>query len=115
MLTREWAKKLVGQNTEVYSMTPGFVPKTGLFRDQSFINKTIINILGAIGGRTTAKGAESIVWLATEEKIPGNNGGYFKDEKEVRCKFSNAEKEKKLWNLCESYLNSNYKMSKKAG
>ncbi len=113
MLTREWAKNLKKNNIRVYSMTPGFVPKTGLFRDQNFINKGIIKILGSLGGRTISRGSETIVWLASEEN-PGTNGGYFKDKKEVSCKFSNPAKEKELWELCESYLSDEFKISKKS-
>jgi len=104
MLTREWAKRLLDKNIPIYSMTPGWVPNTDLFREQSTFNKAVIKTVGVVGGRTVEQGADTIVWLASEDKIPGNNGGFFKDRKELACQFKNPEEEKRLWDVCESFL-----------
>lgn len=104
MLTREWAKQLHDKNIPVYSMTPGWVPNTDLFREQSTLNKAVIKTVGIVGGRSVEQGADTIVWLASSDKIDGNNGGFFRDRKELPCKFNNPEEEKKLWNLCEKLL-----------
>jgi NAD(P)-dependent dehydrogenase (short-subunit alcohol dehydrogenase family) len=106
MLTREWAKHLMGKNIFVYSMTPGWVPNTDLFREQSTLNKAVIKTVGVIGGRSVEQGADTIVWLASIDKIPGSNGGFFKDRKELICQFNNPENEKRLWDICENYLNN---------
>jgi len=79
MLTREWAKHLIGKNISVYSMTPGWVPNTDLFREQSTFNKAVIKTVGAVGGRSVEQGADTIVWLASRDKIDGSNGGFFRD------------------------------------
>jgi NAD(P)-dependent dehydrogenase (short-subunit alcohol dehydrogenase family) len=105
MLTREWAKNLQSKNISVYSMTPGWVPNTDLFREQSTFNKAVIKTAGVVGGRSVEKGADTIVWLASTDKVPGSNGGFFRDRKEKICSFNNPENEKKLWNICESLLN----------
>lgn len=104
MLTREWARQLENYGIKVYSMTPGFIPSTDLFRDQNFIGKAFLKLFGLIEGRTIQQGADTIVWLASTEKIPGSNGGFFKDRKEEKCKFFNPDEEKKLWNKCEEIL-----------
>ena len=104
MLTRAWAKYLENDNVYVYSMTPGFVPQTDLFREQSSGNKFFLNTFSLVGGRSVKQGADTIVWLATNEKFPLNNGGFFKDRKVVHCVFSNPENEQKLWDTCEQYL-----------
>jgi hypothetical protein len=75
-----------------------------LFREQSTFNKAVIKTVGVVGGRTAEQGADTIVWLASEDKIPGNNGGFFKDRKELACQFKNPEEEKRLWDVCESFL-----------
>jgi retinol dehydrogenase 12 len=106
MLTREWAKHLMGKNIFVYSMTPGWVPNTDLFREQSTLNKAVIKTVGVVGGRSVEQGADTIVWLASIDKIPGSNGGFFKDRKELICQFNNPENEKRLWDICENYLNN---------
>jgi len=105
MLTREWAKRLVDKNISVYSMTPGWVPSTDLFREQSTFNKAVINTVGALGGRSVEQGADTIVWLASIDKVGGSNGGFFRDRKELNCHFKSPEEEKKLWDICESFLN----------
>jgi NAD(P)-dependent dehydrogenase (short-subunit alcohol dehydrogenase family) len=104
MLTREWAKKLIKENISVFSMTPGFIPKTDLFREQKTGNKVILNTFGIVGGRTIEQGADTIVWLASSHKIPGSNGGFFKDRKEHKCGFTNPTEEKGLWDICEKFL-----------
>jgi retinol dehydrogenase-12 len=106
MLTREWAKNLQSKNISVYSMTPGWVPNTDLFREQSTFNKAVIKTVGAVGGRSVEQGADTIVWLASRDKIDGSNGGFFRDRIEKKCGFTNPADEKKLWDICENYLNN---------
>jgi NAD(P)-dependent dehydrogenase (short-subunit alcohol dehydrogenase family) len=104
MLTREWAKNLQSKNISVYSMTPGWVPNTDLFREQSTFNKAVIKTVGVLGGRSVEQGADTIVWLASSEKIVGSNGGFYRDRKELSCQFNKPEEEKKLWDICEQLL-----------
>ena len=105
MLTREWAKFLSGKNISVYSMTPGFVPGTDLFREQRSGSKFILNTFGLVGGRSIEQGADTIVWLASSENIPGSNGGFFRERKEKMCSFNKPENEKKLWDICQRLIN----------
>ena len=109
MLTREWAKRLVDKNISVYSMTPGWVPNTDLFREESAFSKAVIKTAGVVGGRSVERGADTIVWLSSSNKIDGNNGGFFKDRKELHCQFKNSEEEKKLWDKCENLLKNETK------
>lgn len=104
MLTREWARRLENDNIVVYSMTPGFIPSTDLFRNQNVVGKLLLKLFGLIEGRTIQQGADTIVWLASTEESPGNNGGFFKDRKEEKCKFFNPVEEKKLWDKCEEIV-----------
>jgi len=104
MLTREWAKILEKDNVSVYSMTPGFIPDTELFREQNVVGKFLIKVFALIEGRTIEEGADTIVWLASAEKIIGSNGGFFNQRKEEKCKFNNPEDERRLWDKCEEYL-----------
>lgn len=105
MLTREWARRLEKNNISVYSMTPGFIPDTELFREQNVAGKLLLKMFALIEGRTIEEGADTIVWLATADKIEGSNGGFFNQRKEEKCKFNNPDEEKKLWDKCESFLN----------
>lgn len=108
MLTREWARRLEKDNISVYSITPGFVPTTELFREQNVVGKFLLKIFALIEGRTIEEGADTIVWLASADKIEASNGGFFNQRKEEKCKFNNPEEEKKLWDKCEEFLSEVY-------
>jgi retinol dehydrogenase-13 len=104
MLTREWARRLEKDNISVYSLTPGFIPDTDLFREQNVVGKFLIKVFALIEGRTIQEGADTIVWLASTDKINGSNGGFYNQRKEEKCKFNNPGDEKKLWDKCEEFL-----------
>jgi retinol dehydrogenase 12 len=106
MLTREWARRLDKDNILVYSMTPGFIPDTELFREQNLAGKFLLKMFALIEGRTIQEGADTIVWLTSSDKITGSNGGFFNQRKEEKCKFNNPAEEKKLWDKCEELLNT---------
>ena len=106
MLTREWARRLEKDNISVYSMTPGFIPDTELFREQNLAGKLLLKMFALIEGRTIQEGADTIVWLASSDKINGRNGGFFNQRKEEKCKFNNPVNEHKLWDKCEELLNT---------
>jgi retinol dehydrogenase-13 len=104
MLTREWARRLEKDNISVYSLTPGFIPDTELFREQNIAGKFLLKAFALIEGRTIQEGADTIVWLASTDKINGSNGGFYNQRKEEKCKFNNPADEKKLWDKCEEFL-----------
>lgn len=104
MLTREWARRLEKDNISVYSLTPGFIPDTELFREQNIVGKFLLKAFALIERRTIQEGADTIVWLASAETINGSNGGFYNQRKEEKCKFNNPADEKKLWDKCEEYL-----------
>lgn len=52
MLTREWARRLEKENISVYSLTPGFIPDTELFREQNAVGKFLLKAFALIEGRT---------------------------------------------------------------
>jgi retinol dehydrogenase 12 len=106
MLTREWARRLETDNISVYSMTPGFIPDTELFREQNVVGKFLIKVFALIEGRTIEEGTDTIVWLASAEKVTGSNGGFYNQRKEEKCKFNNPIEEKRLWEKCEELLNT---------
>lgn len=105
MLTREWARRLTKENISVYSLTPGFIPDTELFREQNVVGKLLLKVFALIEGRTIEEMADTIVWLASSEIINGTNGGFYNQRKEEKCKFNNPEDERRLWDACEVFLN----------
>lgn len=111
MLTREWARRLEKENISVYSLTPGFIPDTELFREQNAVGKFLLKAFALIEGRTIEEGADTIVWLASAEKIIGSNGGFYNQRKEEKCKLNHPEDERKLWDKCEEFLSVVNKIS----
>jgi retinol dehydrogenase-12 len=104
MLTREWARRLAKDNIAAYSLTPGFIPDTELFREQTVAGKFLLKVFALIEGRTIEQGADTIVWLASSERVNGTNGGFFNQRKETKCTFNNPEDERRLWDACEVFL-----------
>lgn len=104
MMTRAWARRAETDRVSVYSVTPGFIPATDLFRDQTPANKLFLRMLALFIGRTVQQGADTVTWLATTDTVPCSNGGFLKERKEVRCEFLNPETEMRLWDKCEAFL-----------
>jgi NAD(P)-dependent dehydrogenase (short-subunit alcohol dehydrogenase family) len=104
MMTRAWARRAEIDHVSVYSMTPGFIPGTDLFREQTPGNKFFLRTLALFIGRTVQQGADTVIWLATSDTVRGSNGGFFKERKEATCEFLNPETEMRLWDKCEEFL-----------
>ncbi|MCK7526173.1 MAG: hypothetical protein MZV64_55500 [Ignavibacteriales bacterium] len=45
------------------------------------MGKFLLKAFALIEGRTIEEGADTIVWLASAEKINGSNGGFLQSEK----------------------------------
>jgi retinol dehydrogenase-13 len=104
MLTRAWARRGDKDGVAMYSVTPGFVPSTSLFREQTRGAKVLLKALAPLIGRSVARGADTIVWLASTPSPPGPSGAFFKDRREVACEFNDPAHEGRLWEMCEKLL-----------
>lgn len=90
MLTWAWAKRLEDSNVTANAMTPGAV------------DTPLLHALAPkYPGRSTAKGADTAIWLATSDEIAAINGRYWSDRTELPCEFEGDEDEEPLWELCE--------------
>ena len=49
------------------------------------------------GGRTSADGADTAVWLASAPELERVTNKFFEDREEVECQFRNKKDEEKLW------------------
>ena len=90
MLTWALAKRLEGTNVTANAMTPGAV-------DTPLLRAVAPNY----PGRSTAKGADTVIWLATSPEVAGITGRYWSDRTEEPCEFEGDEDEEPLWELCE--------------
>jgi len=90
MLTWAYARRFEGTSLTANAMSPGAVD-TPLLRA----------LAPGMKGRTTEKGAETAVWLATSPDVAGLSNRLWFDKAERVCKFHNPEQEEKLWAICE--------------
>jgi NAD(P)-dependent dehydrogenase (short-subunit alcohol dehydrogenase family) len=90
MLTWAYARRLEGTTVSANSMSPGAV------------STPLLHALApGMKGRTTEKGAETAVWLATSTDVAGLSNRLWFDKAERVCKFHHPEQEEKLWKICE--------------
>jgi NAD(P)-dependent dehydrogenase (short-subunit alcohol dehydrogenase family) len=58
-------------------------------------------LIPGMAGRSTPKGAETGVWLATSREVEGVTGRFWSDRRELPCKFHDPVQEEALWKLAE--------------
>lgn len=103
LLTWAMARRLYGSDVTVNAMTPSLIPTTGLFRHAE--PDRVKELTQRAGGRTAAKGADTLIWLASDPALEGVTNKFFQDREEEECKLRNKEDEEKLWKTCEGYVN----------
>jgi hypothetical protein len=85
-------------------MTPGLITETGLYRNAE---PELVNRLTQYsGGRTSAQGADTAVWLASSPDVEGVTSKFFEERAEHACEFRNKKAEEKLWGICEGLVNT---------
>ena len=101
LFTKELAKKLEGTSVTANCLHPGFV-NTGFSRNNGIIGKLIMALTWPVQ-RNSAKGAETIVWLATSDAARQHHGEYL-----YNCRLGRLTKAAKheddaarLWALSE--------------
>jgi NAD(P)-dependent dehydrogenase (short-subunit alcohol dehydrogenase family) len=103
LLTWALARRLEGTGVTANAMTPGLITETELYRNA---NPELVQRLTQFsGGRTSAQGADTAVWLASDPEMQGVTNKFFEDREEHECEFRNTEAEEKLWRICEDFVN----------
>lgn len=105
MLTWALARRLEGTGVTANAMTPGLITETELYRNAE--PELIKRLTQYSGGRTSAQGADTAVWLASDPEMQNISGKFFEDREEQECEFRNEKNEEKLWKICEEMLNRN--------
>lgn len=103
MLTWALARRLEGTGVTANAMTPGLITETELYRNAT--SDLVQRLTKISGGRTSAQGADTAVWLAGDSTTQKVSGKFFEERKEVECEFRNTEAEEKLWRICEDLVN----------
>ena len=103
MLTWALARRLEGTNVTANAMTPGLITETKLYRNAE--PELIKRLTQYSGGGTSAQGADTAVWLASDPEMENVSGKFFEDREEQECEFRNKKNEEKLWRICEELVN----------
>jgi NAD(P)-dependent dehydrogenase (short-subunit alcohol dehydrogenase family) len=103
MLTWALARRLEGNGVTAIAMTPGLITETGLYRNAA--PELVDRLTQYSGGRTSAQGADTAVWLASSAEMEGVSGKFFEEREEQPCEFRNKKAEEKLWHICEGLTN----------
>lgn len=102
MLTWALARRLEGSRVTANAMAPGLITETRLYRSAPL---ELVNRLKQYsGGRTSAQGADTAVWLASSPEIEGVSGKFFEEREVIRCQFRNKKAEEKLWDVCKELV-----------
>lgn len=107
LLTWALARRLKGSGVTGNAMTPGLITETRLYRNAPA--ELVQRLTQYSGGRTSAQGADTAVWLASVPELEGVSGKFFEDREEQECEFRNKKNEEKLWKICEELANDNSK------
>jgi NAD(P)-dependent dehydrogenase (short-subunit alcohol dehydrogenase family) len=102
MLTWAFARRLDGSGVTANAMTPGLITETGLYRNAE--PELITRLTQYSGGRTSAQGADTAVWLASSPEVEGVSGKFYVERKIHACQFRNKKNEEKLWGICEGLV-----------
>ncbi len=103
LFTWALARRLKGSGLTVNAMTPGLITETGLYRNAA--PELVQRLTQYSGGRTSAQGADTTVWLASSPEVEGVSSKFFEERKELPCEFRNKRAEEKLWRICEGLVN----------
>ena len=97
------ARRLEGGALTANAMAPGLITETELYRNAPPALMQRLNQYS--GGRTSAQGADTAVWLASSSGLDGVTGKFFENRQEIPCEFRNFENEEKLWRICTGLVN----------
>ena len=103
LLTWAFARRLKDTNVTINAMTPGLITETELYRNAE--PELIQRLTQYSGGRTSAQGADTALWLASAPEVQGVTNKFFVDRAELACEFRNKSAEEKLWRICASLVN----------
>ncbi|HEX4113869.1 MAG TPA: SDR family oxidoreductase [Stellaceae bacterium] len=97
LFTRELARRLAGSEVTANCLHPGFVA-TRFGNDNGLIARVGIRI-AQLGAIPVAKGAETIVYLASSPEVAGASGGYYQKSRLARpsAEAQSDEAASRLW------------------
>lgn len=110
LFTYELADRLQDADIMVNALHPGFV-NTGFAKDQSLFS-TFFGVLQKYFAITPEKGAQTSIYLATNQELNGVTGRYFVESKPVpssRASYDYTAR-RKLWELSTNLMNDHLRI-----
>ena len=104
LLTWALARRTQDTGLTANAMTPGLITETELYRHAA--PELTQRLAQRSGGRTSAQGADTAVWLASSPELEGVSDKFFVEREERPCEFRNKEVEEKLWSICKELVHS---------
>jgi NAD(P)-dependent dehydrogenase (short-subunit alcohol dehydrogenase family) len=101
VLTERWAEELAGTRVTVNSMHPGWVETPAVRSSLPRFHRVMRGRL-----RTTAQGADTVVWLAACPRLAGESGRFWFDREARPTEVlpgtrTRARDRERLWELCQ--------------
>ena len=104
LFTVELARQLEGSGVTANCFHPGFVA-TG-FNTNNGLLMRVAMVIARPFGRSSEKGAETLVWLADSEDAGAVSGGYFYDMRQVMPTAAGRDRDaaRRLWAISEAQV-----------
>jgi retinol dehydrogenase 12 len=99
MLTWALAERLRGTPVTANADSPGYV-LTDLTRNVGGLLKVLV-LLTSWRAQTPLDGADTTIWLAASPEVEGVTGKFWKNRRQVRCRFRDPMAVEQLWTLVE--------------
>jgi len=106
LFTLELARRLEGSGVTANCFHPGLVA-SGFNRNNGLLMNLAMTILAPVS-RSSEKGAETLVWLATSPQVAQTSGAYFVDERPATPSPAGQDREaaQRLWDVSEGQCRS---------
>jgi NAD(P)-dependent dehydrogenase (short-subunit alcohol dehydrogenase family) len=106
LFTLELARRLEGSGVTANCFHPGLVA-SGFNRNNGLLMSLAMTILAPVS-RSSEKGAETLVWLATSPQVAQTSGAYFVDERPATPSPAGQDREaaQRLWDVSEGQCRS---------
>ena len=106
LFTLELARRLEGSGVTANCFHPGLVA-SGFNRNNGLLMRLAMTVLAPVS-RSSEKGAETLVWLATSPQVAQTSGAYFVDERPATPSPAGQDREaaQRLWDVSEGQCRS---------
>ena len=106
LFTLELARRLEGSGVTANCFHPGLVA-SGFNRNNGLLMSLAMTVLAPVS-RSSEKGAETLVWLATSPQVAQTSGAYFVDERPAMPSPAGQDREaaQRLWDISERQCRS---------